>query len=201
MNPSAGEIRRAIEGTRSAGVIVLPNNKNIVLAARQAAAGLAQGVRAQDVRAQDVRAQDVRVIETRSVGQGVAALVAMNTEATLDENVAAMAGAIATVRSAEVTRAARATSLNGLTVREGDPIGIVDDELTVRAGSVDDAVHACVQQMLDGRDGALVTLYVGESVDEASSSALAVTLRAAFDVEVEIVRGGQPNYPYLIGVE
>jgi DAK2 domain fusion protein YloV len=186
MNPSAGDIRAAIDATGADDVIVLPNNKNIIMAARQAAEGLPQRV---------------RVIDTRSVPQGVAALVALNTEAPFEENVTAMTDAAASVRSGEVTLAARSTRLGGVEVREGQPIGIVDGELAVAADTVESAVRDCVARMLDGRDGALVTLYSGDGVAEDAADELAERLRGEFGVEVEMVRGGQPHYPYLIGVE
>jgi len=186
MNPSAGDIRAAIEATGASEVIVLPNNKNIVMAARQAADGLS------------VRAH---VIETRSVPQGVAALVALNTEAAFDENVDAMDAAAANVRHGEVTLAARATKLHGMAIREGQPIGMVDGDLQVARETVADTVRACVARMIEGRDAPLVTLYAGEDEDDASAGAIAEVLRAEFGVEVEVVIGGQPHYPYLIGVE
>jgi hypothetical protein len=186
MNPSAGDIRAAIEATGAADVIVLPDNKNVIMAAQQAATGLARRV---------------RVIPSRSIPQGVAALVALNTEATLDENVAAMQDAIAQVHTGEVTLAARATRIHGLQIRKGQPIGIVDGDLVVAEESIADAVRGCVARMIDGRDTTLITLYAGAGQDEAAAAALADALRAEFGAEVEVVDGGQPHYPYLIGVE
>ena len=186
MNPSAGEIRAAVEATGASSVILLPNNKNIVMAAKQAIDGLPI---------------EGRVIETRSVPEGVAALVALNSESALDDNVESMRDAAANVRHAEVTLAARSTKLGGVTVREGQPIGIVDGELAVAEETVADAVRSCVARMVEGRDAPLVTLYAGDVEDDASSGAVAESLRAQFGVEVEIVIGGQPHYPYLIGVE
>ena len=186
MNPSAGEIRAAIERTGAADVIVLPNNKNIVMAARQASEGIAQRV---------------RVIETQSVPQGVAALVALNTELPAEDNAAAMREAAEALRHAEITHAARATNIHGLHIRAGQPIGIVDGDLTVAAETIAEAVRAAVRQMIDGRDTALVTLYAGEGEDDASAEAIASALRQEFGVEVDVVPGGQPHYPYLIGAE
>ncbi len=186
MNPSIGEIRAAIDATGAADVIVLPNNKNIVLAARQAAAGAPARV---------------HVVATTSVPQGVAALVALNTESPYDENVAAMDAASAGVRTGEVTLAARPTTVHGLKVRQGQPIGLVDGDLVVAEDTVDAAVRACVARMAEGRDGALVTLYAGEGIARAGADALAASLAGELGVEVEVVEGGQPHYPYLVGVE
>ena len=185
MNPSAGDIRAAIDATGAADVIVLPNNKNVILAAQLAAKDM----------------PGVRVIPTRSFPQGVAALVAMNPETSVDENAAAMQEAITDVRTGEVTLAARATQMHGKTIAEGQPIGLVDGDLVVAEATVADAVHACVAIMIEGRDAPLVTLYAGEGEDSASTHAIAESIRADFGVEVEVVAGGQPHYPYLIGVE
>ena len=186
MNPSIGDLRDAIAATAAADVLVLPNNKNIIMAARQA------------VEAVDAR---VHVIETRSVPQGIAAMIAFNTEESAETNVAEMTEAAASIATAEVTLAARATTIGGLSISEGQPIGIVDGDLAVAEESVDEAVRACVQKMLVGRDSALVTLYYGEGVSDDEASALAEALRQDLRVDVECVMGGQPHYPYLLSVE
>ena len=191
MNPSAGEIRQSIEAAAAASVIVLPNNKNIVLAAQQAADSLSG----------DVGAPTIGVIATRSIPQGIAALVAMNAEATLAENIAAMDIAREAVRTGEVTLAARETRLNGAAVPQGRPIGLIEGELALSAETVADAVLACVARMLAEREASLVTLYAGADEDEASASAVAERVRRQCGVEVEVVIGGQPHYPYVIGVE
>jgi hypothetical protein len=186
MNPSAGDIRAAVEASGALDVVLLPNNKNIVMAAKQAVDGL------------PLRA---RVIETRSVPQGIAALVALNSEAEFEENLQAMRDAAANVRYAEVTHAARATTLHGMQIAQGQPIGIIDGDLQVAEATVAGAVCACVQRMVGGREAPLITLYVGADETEASAEALAVALRGQFAAEVEVVPGGQPHYPYLVGVE
>lgn len=186
MNPSAGDIRAAIEASGAREAIVLPNNKNIILAATQAIDGI------------DVRAH---IVASTSIPQGVAALVAANPEASFDENVAAMEEAIANVRSGEVTLAARATRLHGIDVREGHPIALVEDDLVAAEETVGAAAHAAVARMISDRDSAIITLYAGEGTSAADAAALADALRSEFGVEVEIVDGGQPHYPYLIGVE
>jgi len=185
MNPSAGDIRAAIEATGATDVIVLPNNKNVILAAQLAAKDL----------------PGVRVIPTRSIPQGVAALVAMNPEGSLDDNAAAMHEAIAAVRTGEVTLAARATQVHGKAIAEGQPIGLVDGDLVVTEATVAGAVRSCVAIMIEGRDAPLVTLYAGEGEAASDADAIADPLRTELSVEVEVVAGGQPHYPYLIGVE
>jgi hypothetical protein len=186
MNPSAGEISDAIRASGGRRVIVLPNNKNIVLAAQQAAAGF------------DGR---VRVVETKSIPQGVAALVAMSPEEDIEVNVETMTEAIAGVVSGDVALAARATTLDGIEIAEGQPIALIDDELALAETTIEGAVRACVTRMVAGRSGAIVSLYVGEGVEMETAEALAEELRAAHGCDVEVAAGGQPHYPYLIGVE
>jgi DAK2 domain fusion protein YloV len=187
MNPSAGDIVAAIERSAAADVIVLPNNKNIVLAAKQAASALP--------------GRRVHVIETRSVPAGVAALVARNEELSRDENLEAMQEAAAAVRAAEVTLAARGTRVNGIDVREGQPIGIVQGDLTVAEDTLPAAVMSCVRQLASDGGVTLVTLYAGSDANEDETASLADAVRETFGVEVEVVAGGQPHYPYLIGAE
>ena len=186
MNPSAGDILDAIKKAGGDATIVLPNNKNIVLAAEQAAKTLGD---------------HIRVVPTRSIPQGVAALIAFNSEATPDENAEAMNEAIANVSTGEVTLAARATTMRGIDVQVGQPIGLVDGELAIAGEAVADVARDCVRLMLDGRDGAIVTLYAGEDEPEDSAEALATALREEHGCEVEVIAGGQPHYRYLIGVE
>jgi dihydroxyacetone kinase-like predicted kinase len=143
----------------------------------------------------------LRVIPTRSIPQGVAALVAMNPETSLEENATAMGEAIGSVRTGEVTLAARPTQMHGNAIAEGQPIGLVDGDLVVAEATIGDAVRRCVAIMIEGRDAPLVTLYAGEGEGAASADAVAGALRSEFGVEVEVVAGGQPHYPYLIGVE
>jgi DAK2 domain fusion protein YloV len=191
MNPSAGNIRAAIEATGARDVIILPDNKNVILAAQLAAAGLPG----------DGPAVHVCVVPSRSIPQGVAALIAMNPEASFDDNAAAMEQAIACVRTGEVTHAARTTHVHGMAINEGQPIGLVDGDLVVAEATIADAVGRCVAIMVEGRDASLVTLYAGEGETAAAAEAIAASLRDAFGVDVEVVAGGQPHYPYLIGVE
>jgi len=186
MNPSAGEIRDAVLAARAADTIVLPNNNNIILAAQQAARDLGE---------------HVHVVPTRSVPQGVAAMVAFNAEASAVDNVAGMEAAIAAVHTGEVTLAARPTRIHGLDVRKGQPIALIDGDLTLAAETVADAVYECAARMLAGKSGAIVTLYFGEGESATAADTVAGRIRATFACEVEIVDGGQPHYPYLIGVE
>ena len=185
MNPSVGDI---VAGVRRAGArdtIVLPNNKNILLTAEQAAAGN----------------PGVHIVASRSVPQGVAALLAYNPVWGLADNLAAMAGAVSGVVTIEVTRAVRDSSVDGVTVRQGDYIALVDDRLALSAGSAEDALEGALALAGPGGD-AVVTVYRGADADGGAAELCAAALGAGFPgVEVEWVYGGQPHYHYLASVE
>ncbi|MGB6895143.1 MAG: DAK2 domain-containing protein [Dehalococcoidia bacterium] len=186
MNPSALEILDAIQSCPVDRVVVLPNNKNVILAARQAA---------------EHSSKEVVVVPTISVPQGVAAVLALSQDMDLEANVAAMTAAMNSVRSAEVTRAVRATAVGGRHVAEGEAIGIVDGELCVAESRVEDAAQACIRRMA-WPEASLLTLYFGEQTSRQEADALADQLRAEHSsLEVEVVDGGQPHYPYLISME
>ena len=185
MNPSVGDI---VAGVRRAGArdtIVLPNNKNILLTAEQAAAG----------------DPGVHIVASRSVPQGVAALLAYNPVWGLEDNLAAMAGAVSGVVTIEVTQAVRDSSVDGVTVRQGDYIALVDDRLALSAGSAEGALEGAIALAGPGGD-AVVTVYRGADADGAAAESCAAALGAGFPgVEVEWVYGGQPHYHYLASVE
>ena len=186
MNPSAGDILEAIESCAESAVAVLPNNKNIIAAAQQA------GERS---------SKHVVVISSRSIPQGIAAVLALNSDATLDENERAMEGALDSVRSAEVTRAVRATTIEGKRIEVGQPIGIIDGSLEVVADEVAKAAEACVARMMTPA-ASLLTIYVGKDARGDEAEALAEALRTKYaKIEVDLVGGGQPNYPYIISLE
>ena len=186
MNPSAAEILEAIEACPADEVIVLPNNKNVIAAAEQAAGRTTKRV---------------AVVPSRSIPQGVAALLALNADLPFEANTAAFERALSTVRSAEVTRAVRSTTANGHRVEVGQPVGIVDGSLDVVAGDIGSAVRACIDRMLTPEAG-LLTLYAGEDARDDDARALADELRGRYPaLEVELVAGGQPHYPYLISLE
>ncbi len=186
MNPSTAQILAAIEQSLSDQVIILPNNKNILMAAQQAA---------------EVSKKHVAVVPTRSIPQGVSALLALDQQATLDGNVAAMLRAAKEVITGEVTWATRDVALNGVDVREGDAIGLLDGELVVDTESFDEAVYWLLAGV-ELEDCELVTLYYGEGVDASQAESLAERLIETYpELEFEVVEGGQPHYPYIISIE
>ena len=186
MNPSAGEILAAIDACSQDEVVVLPNNKNIIAAAQQAS---------------ESSSKRVAVVPSRSVPQGVAAVLALKSDVPFEANVAEMERALTSVRSAEVTRAVRATVLEGRRIEEGQAIGIVDGSLRVVAPDVPSAVRDCIDLML-APDASLLTLYAGEDVREPDAQSLATELRSQYNgLEVQLVPGGQPHYPYILSLE
>ncbi len=185
MNPSVGQLLEAIEACPTPQVLVLPNDKNIIASARQAA---------------QMSQKEVEVVPTRTIPQGIAALLAFNPERGLADNAQAMAEAAQAVRTIEVTRAVRQTRLHGQQSREGDIIAIVDGELKVVAPTPEEAVRQALKA-LDG-EGGLLTLYYGAEVEPRTAEALAASLRQDYpSLEVEVVDGGQPYYYYIASLE
>jgi DAK2 domain fusion protein YloV len=186
MNPSAREILAAIEAASRPVVVVLPNHKNVGWTAEQAAA---------------LSSKRVEVLPTRSVPQGIAALLALNPDAEPEAALAAMRQAIGHVRTVEVTHAARPTRVDGAPVRAGQPIALVDGELALTAPSLEEAVIHAVARVRP-TPGALITVFYGEAVPPERAADLAAELRRHYpQVEVELVAGGQPLYDYIVGIE
>jgi DAK2 domain fusion protein YloV len=186
MNPSVKQLLQAVDHAPSDHVILLPNNKNIVLTSQQV---------------HELSEKDVLVVPSRTVPQGIAALLAFNYDLSAEENAAAMTEALATVRTLEITRAARKSDAVGTKVRKGQFIAICDDKDLIAAG---DAVEEVVFSGLEKSgvaDSELVTLYSGAEIEPAIADLLASQIREKYGVEVELVVGGQPHYDYIISLE
>jgi len=186
MNPSTEEILGVVESVPTPKVIILPNNKNIILAARQA---------------QELSRKEVAVVPTYSIPQGVAALLAFNHQAGLEENAAVMERAMGDVRTGEVTTATRDVTLNGVKVRQGQIIGLMDDQLVVSGETVNEVVEVLLEQM-EAAEREIVTLYYGAGITQDEAEALTAHLQERYpDQSFEVVYGGQPHYFYIISVE
>jgi DAK2 domain fusion protein YloV len=186
MNPSTRELLEAIEQCPADRLVLLPNDKNIVMAAEQAL---------------PMSSKEVRVVRTTSVPQGVAALLAFSPDEDLEANVEAMEEAKAGVRTVEVTRAIRSTSIGGLRIREGECVAVVDGELKVARKTPEAAVKTALGH-LPMEEVSLITLYYGADTREAEAQALARELRRLHpQQDVEVVYGGQPHYYYIISAE
>ena len=186
MNPSTATILEAVDAAPTENVIVLPNNKNIIMAARQAA---------------ELSDKDVVVVETRSIPQGIAALLALSQDQSLEDNVRSMERAAKEVRTAEICKAVRTVTLGKVGVEEGEYISIVDGELVASSAELDEALDQAFKRMV-GDDASLATLYPGAEVSDEDARHAAERLRAAYsDLEFQVVRGDQPYYDYFISVE
>ncbi|MGQ2284312.1 DAK2 domain-containing protein [Leuconostoc pseudomesenteroides] len=186
MNPSTADIVDAIKASGANQAVVLPNNSNIFMAAEQAI---------------DLADVPVQVVKTRTVQQGLTAMMGYNPEAEASENANAMSDMIDDVKSAQVTQAVRDTTLNGVEIHNGDWMGIIDGDIQVVADSAEDAAEQSVEKMLDD-DSEIVTIIFGADTKEKAANKLAKSVSAIDeDLEVEIHDGGQPLYPFLISVE
>lgn len=186
MNPSAEDLASAVRRTRAAKVLVLPNNGNVVLTARQV---------------QELVDAELEVVPTETIPQGIAALIAYDPDASIEDNAKAMASAAKRVKTGEVTYAVRDSSHNGVEVSERDFIGIAGGELRVAGKQCAEVVRSLVTDMVQP-DDELITLFYGEDVSESEASRLAEQIAEDHPTcEVELQYGGQPLYYYIIMIE
>ena len=186
MNPSTEDIVKAIDAVNAKNVIILPNNKNIFMAAQSAA---------------EVAEIPAAVVETRTVPQGFTSLLAFNPDQSLEENVAAMTASLSDVVSGSVTLAVRDTSIDGLEIHKDDNLGMVDGKIVVSNPDMTATLKATFAKMID-EDSEIITIYVGEDGSQDLAEEMADYLESTYeDIEVEIHDGKQPVYPYLMSVE
>ncbi|MBI3943602.1 MAG: DAK2 domain-containing protein [Chloroflexi bacterium] len=185
-NPSTQDLLSAIEASPSPAVILLPNNKNIILAANQA---------------RELTQKKVVVVPSRTAPQGISALLANNYQASLEQNASAMEQALHNVTTVEVTRAVRDVEINALAIKVGDVIAMVDGEL---ANTGQDLVTVTTDalQRINASKREIITLYYGSDLPEEKAQQLAAKIRSQVPgPEVEVVSGGQPYYPVILSVE
>lgn len=186
MNPSTEDFIKAVEHVNARHIIILPNNKNIFMAAQSAA---------------EVIEQSAAVIETRTIPQGLTSLLAFDPSKSIEENHDRMTAALADVVSGSVTTAVRDTTIDGLEIHENDNLGMVNGKIVVSNPDMLTTLNETFSKMLD-MDSEIVTIYIGEDGSEDLANELAQDITEKFeDVEVEIHNGGQPVYPYLFSVE
>ncbi|HER5752285.1 DAK2 domain-containing protein [Streptococcus pyogenes] len=186
MNPSTEDIVKAIEAVNAKQVIILPNNKNIFMAAQSAA---------------EVVDIPAAVVATRTVPQGFTSLLAFDPSKSLEDNVADMSTSLSDVVSGSVTLAVRDTTIDGLEIHENDFLGMVDGKIIVSNPDMEATLKTAFEKMID-EDSEIVTIFVGEEGDQDLAEELAGYLGETYeDVEVEIHQGDQPVYPYLMSVE
>jgi hypothetical protein len=186
MNPSTQDLLDAIHSTAAEQVIVLPNNSNVIMAAKQAL---------------ELSSKPVAVIPSRSLPQGIAALLAINYQADFEANVAAMTSAMGDVETGEVTTATRSAKINGVEIADGQFIGLHNDELKVTGKTIEEVTRALLREMNDN-EREIITLYYGEDITEDEANTLAELLHQDWpEQEIEVIPGGQPHYPYILSVE
>lgn len=186
MNPSTQDLLEAVQAVANDEVIILPNNSNIILTAEQARA---------------LSSRQVRVVPSRTVPQGISALLAFNYQAGLDENYETMAAASQQVETIEITNAVRSVQVNGVSVHEGQYIGLVNDDLKIAGDEIVTVVKALLDTLsLDEYE--ILTIYCGQDVSLEQGQALGDELGELYpDLEIEVLNGGQAHYHYIISAE
>ena len=187
MNPSTDDILEAIGRINADTVFILPNNKNIILAANQAAS-LTED-------------KEIIVIPTKTIPQGITALISFLPESSAEDNRDAMTDAIKSVKTGEITYSVRSTELDGNVIRKGDIMGIGDEGILAVGTDILDTAFEMVYRMVD-EDSSLISIYYGEDTDEAQARELARRIESRYsDIDVEMHAGGEPVYYYIISVE
>ncbi len=186
MNPSTKDILEAFENLPTDKVIILPNNKNIVLAANQA---------------KEVTVKQVQVVPSRNVPQGLSAMLHLNPDGDLEKIAERMTEALDAVVSGEITVAVRTVEIDGVQVNEGQAIALMNGKLAVSADSVESAVFALLEKA-NAQDFELLTFFYGEDMPHKEAHRLADLVREKYpNQEIEVQEGGQPHYHFIISIE
>ena len=187
MNPSTDDMLTAIDEVNADHIFILPNNKNIILAANQARSL--------------TKDKDIIVIPTKTVPQGITAVISYMPEADVDANLEAMEEAVKNVKTGQVTYAVRDTKIDDKVIHEGDIMGIGDQGILSVGQSVEDTVKDMLAQLVDD-DSELISLYYGQDVHEEDAEKFAQTVEELYpDIDVDVHMGGQPIYYYVLSVE
>lgn len=186
MNPSTEDIVKAVQEIGAERVLILPNNKNIVMTAEQA------------VELLDIEAA---VVATKTIPQGMAAILAFNPEQPVADNKEAMTAAFTQVKTGQVTYAVRDTSIDGVDIRKDDYMALAEGKIILSTPTLTEAAQQVVTQLVD-EDSEIITVIYGEDTTEDAANELAAFIESQFeDAEVEVFNGKQPLYPYIISVE
>lgn len=187
MNPSTEQLIEAITDLPTDKVVLLPNNKNILMAAEQAA--------------EHAEGKQVRVVASRTIPQGIGALLALDPQSDLESVAGAMSEALKHVQTGEITTATRTTKINQVKVKKGQFIGLHNDDLRVSGDSMDDVMRRLLNEM-GAADLELVTFYYGNGVKLAEAQTLADKMQQQYPKqEFEVIKGGQPHYHYILSAE
>ena len=186
MNPSTEDILAGIDRVHAEHIFVLPNNSNIFLAAEAAA---------------EISDKDVIVLKTRSIPEGINACIHFMPDKSVEENVESMMEAVNDLTTGQVTYAVRDTEMDGIAIKKGDYIGLSGKKILAKGQSINETTVEMIEKMVD-EDASFISLYAGEDVGDDEAEELEEKLEEAFpDMDVEIMRGEQPIYYYLISVE
>ncbi len=186
MNPSTQDFMNLLEALPTQRALLLPNNSNVILAARQAA---------------ELCKKQVYVVPTKTIPQGIAAMLAFNDQRDLETNAHVMEAAARHVKTGEVTVATRSVEYNGIQVGQGQIIGLLNDNLTTAGSSAEEVTWSLLDQM-DADNLEIVTLYYGEDIQAGIAEKLGNAIRDKYShLEVEVVEGGQPHYHYIMSAE
>jgi len=186
MNPSTEDIVKAVQEIGAEKVLILPNNKNIVMAAEQAV---------------ELLEIDAAVVPTKTIPQGMAAILAFNPEAAVDVNKKTMSEAFTNVKTGQVTYAVRDTSIDGVEIHKDDFMALAEGKIVLSTPALKDAAEKVIKDLVD-EDAEIVTVIYGEDTTEQAASELVAFIEENYpDVEVELFNGKQGLYPYIISVE
>jgi hypothetical protein len=186
MNPSVRELLEAVNSAPSNNVVLLPNNKNIIVAASQV---------------QSLTSKNVKVVPTKTIPQGISALLSFNYDMNLEKNASTMEEAMKMVKSIEITKSVRKSQINGMNIKKGEFIAILDDkELLASGKKVKDVITNALDKA-EVKNAELVSIYYGAETKPDEAEKIASEIQDEFSVEVETVQGGQPYYNYIISLE
>ena len=186
MNPSTQDILDAVLDVRAENVFVLPNNKNIILAAEQV---------------KELADVNVIVIPTKNMPQGIAAIAAFNEDADLDENISMMNESADLVKCGQVTYAVRDTQINGIDVENGDIMAVIGSDLSLVGSDVDEVAKELAEKLVDENSG-VISIYYGQDIEKEKAMELSDYLENKYsDLDVNLNYGGQNVYYYIIAVE
>jgi dihydroxyacetone kinase-like predicted kinase len=186
MNPSTKDILDSFENLPTHKVIILPNNKNIIFAAEQA---------------KEVTVKDVEIVASRTIPQGMAAMLHLSPDGDLGIVAEKMRKAMESVKSGEVTIATRSVEIDGVSVKEGQVIGLLDGKLSVSVDTIEEACLGLLEKA-SAADYELITLFYGSDLSHAEANRIADHIRKAYPAqEIEIQEGGQPHYQFVMSIE
>ena len=186
MNPSTQDMMDCISKLNAEHIFILPNNKNIIMAANQAA---------------EISDKDVRVIPTKSIPQGITCITMFNPESSVEENESALMEGLELVKTGSVTYAVRDTEMDGIEIKEGNMLGLIEGKISRVGDDYFKVAEEVLEDMAD-EDSELITIFYGKDVDESKMEEFIEKLEDKYkDFDVQSYKGDQPLYYFLMSVE